>query len=142
VRDNGYCLDAVHPALLANRDVVLAAVMANGMALQFAVEWQTDKDVVCAAVSRDCFALRYVADTLKADREVILAALEGQSHRDVLRLAAEPMRDNKEVVLAVLRKHGYALEFASERLRADPEVVQVAISQAGRSVMKYAMVAA
>mgnify|MGYP002883194026 CR=1 FL=1 len=65
-----------------------------------------------------------------ADRDVILAAAEGQyvlHRRDIL----ERFRDDREVVLGIVRRSGRALEYVSRRLRDDREVVLTAVRQSG-----------
>jgi len=53
-------LDRVPEALRADREVVLAAVRQNGMALRFAsAALQADREVVLAAVEQDGSALRH-----------------------------------------------------------------------------------
>lgn len=140
VQHCGYDLQYV-PLFKNDREIVLAAVEANGMALNYAAPaLQADKDVVLAAVTRDAFALNFAAKALAADREVVLAALQGTgSHRDALRLAAQELRSDRDIVLAAVASHGYALEYAAESLRADRQIVAVAVKQAGHGVLKYAI---
>ena len=64
-----------HRTLMADREVVLAAVKQSGWALEHASdELKADRDLVLAAVEQDGKALEYASDELKADREVVLAA--------------------------------------------------------------------
>ena len=51
-----------------------------------------------------------------------------------LRLAPEDLRADKEVVLAAVKQEGYALEYASEGLRADKEFVLEAVQQHGKAL--------
>ena len=58
--------------LLANKDVVLAAVTQYGSALEFAAEpLRAEKDVVLAAVAQNLYALQFAAATLKKDTDVL-----------------------------------------------------------------------
>ena len=64
-------------SIKADREVVLAAVSNNGLALKYADDTlKADREVVLAAVSNDGWALQYADDALKAEREVILAAIQ------------------------------------------------------------------
>ncbi len=47
----------------------------------------------------------------------------------MLQFASEKLRDNCEVVLTAVRQNGRALEFASERLKNDFTIVNSAIKQ-------------
>lgn len=135
----GYDLNMC-PMFQSDRKIVLAAVEANGMALQYAAKsLQADKEIVLAAVTRDAFALKYADKSMKADREVVLAALTGSGgHRDALRLSAEELKSDRDVALAAVSTHGYALEYVSADLQADRQIVLAAVRQAGTSVLKYA----
>ena len=64
------------PVLRLDRDVVLAAVAQNGLALEFAApQFQADRAVVLAAVAQNGNAIQFAAAALKADRGVVLAAI-------------------------------------------------------------------
>ena len=52
-----------------------------------------------------------------------------------LEYASEELRNNKEVVLEAVKKNGSALEYASERLQADKDVVLAAVKQYGDSIV-------
>ena len=51
--------------------------------------------------------------------------------------ASEELRNDKEVVLEAVKKYGDALQFASEELRNDKEVVLEAVKENGNAI-KYA----
>lgn len=119
-----------------DREVVLAAVAADGLALeQVAAELQADRDVVLAAVSQNGCALKHAVAALRADREVVLVAAAQSGF--AFRRADEALRADREVVLAAVKAQGCALEGASEELRADREVVLAATSQSGHA-FRYA----
>ena len=114
--------------------------------------------------SRAAFLLRAAAPALKADKEIVLAAvtkeagdiccyrpvigeaaLALQQDRDVLLLAmgfdgrklsyAPPaMKNDKTVVLRAVRRTGSALEFASEALRDDYDVCLAACENEGAAL--------
>ena len=81
---------------------------------------------------RDGWGLGCAAEELRADREVVLAAV--RQHGRGLEYAAEELRADREVVLAVVRRDGWALGCAAEELRADREVVLAAVRQHGRGL--------
>ena len=138
---------------LADREVVLTAVVKDGMALAFASrELRSDSTVVRTAVSQSgCalqfatkkqrsdrrtarlaalnngLALQYAGATLRNDEDVAISAIS--QNGDALQFASVTMRSNRDVVLCA--KCGYALKFASPECQADREVVVAACSQNG-----------
>lgn len=68
--------------------------------------------------------LRYASDTLKNDRDVVLAAV--QHNGMVLHYASANLRNDQDIVLAAVQQHGDALQYASDGLRNDQGVVLVA----------------
>jgi uncharacterized protein YdeI (YjbR/CyaY-like superfamily) len=69
-----------------------------------------DKQVVLAAVAQDGLALQFAAEALRADKEFMLAAV-AQNGR-ALYFAAEALRADKQVVLAAVTQNGLALQYA------------------------------
>ena len=64
-------------ALQSDKDVVLAAIAANGLALEHAsVALQEDREVVRMAVSQNIGALDYASDELQGDDEFVQAVAE------------------------------------------------------------------
>ena len=75
--------------------------------------------------------LRYASDTLKNDRDVVLAAV--QHYGMVLHYASANLRNDQDIVLAAVQQHGDALQYASDGLRNDQGVVLVAVQQHGKN---------
>jgi hypothetical protein len=94
-----------------------------------------DREVVLAAVSTAGGALENAADRLKADREVVLAAVSNEP--DALQYASDTLKADREVVLAAVSNYGDVLEYADDALKADREVVLVAVSNYGFA-LRYA----
>ncbi|SVC31779.1 uncharacterized protein METZ01_LOCUS284633, partial [marine metagenome] len=82
----------------------------------------TDKTEAIAAINDygTGYAFDHMSDELKADKEVIMAAV--QENADSLKFASDELKADKEVVMAA----GSALEYASDELKADKEVVMAA----------------
>ena len=72
--------------------------------------------------SVDAMALEYVAERLKDDRGVVLAAV--RKNGMALQYASERLKDDREVVLAAVRNNEMALQYASKRLQDDSEGVR------------------
>ena len=78
-------------------------------------------------MTQDGWALQNASEPLRADKEIVLAAVK-QSGR-VLEYASEPLRADKEIVLAAVKQNWRALEYASEPLRADKEIVLAPVKE-------------
>jgi len=76
-------------------------------------------------LERDGQALLGAPDSVRADREAVLAAV--RDHGDALRCAAPELQADKEVVLEAVHQNGRALAWAADELRADREVVLEAV---------------
>mmetsp|Transcript_9581 Transcript_9581/g.21388 ORF Transcript_9581/g.21388 Transcript_9581/m.21388 type:complete len:200 (-) Transcript_9581:141-740(-) len=90
--------------LRKDRQMVLAAVNRNGIALKFAsIDLQADRDVALAAVSQNGLALKFVANTLRADREVVLAAASKDSA--ALEYAADELLEDDSFARSAKKKY-------------------------------------
>ena len=129
--------EALVPELIAvigdTREAQLAAVKRGGSRLLDAVkaEFQTDKDFLMAAVKLDgARALPLPSLQGVIDREVLMAAVKSgmyyKSYRDVHLNFSAAALDDKDVVLALVLQDACTLKHASDRLKADPDVLETA----------------
>ncbi len=51
----------------------MSAVQQNGKALEYALNFRKDREIVLAAVQQDGLALQYVHKSLRKDQEIVLA---------------------------------------------------------------------
>ena len=90
--DVGWILKCVSPNLKEDKDVVLAAVLRYGLALEFASEaLRADREVVLAAVGEDGMALvfaRLAAPYGEADTQIVRVALPNVHRRSGRRVEA------------------------------------------------------
>jgi hypothetical protein len=90
-----------------------------------------DKQLALALINSvlNASALRLASDPLKDDKEVVLKAvgLSGSS----LRYASERLKDNREVVISAINNSSEAFEFASPRLQNDKNIALLAIKYHG-----------
>lgn len=115
-----------------DRDDVLRAInegvdgIENYNILSYASpELKADRDVVLAAVRKDGSAIRLASPELKADKDVVLAALDSDGM--ALQYVSSELKGDKQVVMAAVRDNGQALYYASDEMRADKEVVMKAV---------------
>ena len=111
-------------------DIWKAAVAADPMAIEFVPRAQCGREVVAGALAKTPHVLRVVGHW-QHDRAFALSALS----REGLLLSRESLRliwgDDTEVVGVAVAQNGLALEYASQRLRGHPQVVERALNQNG-----------
>jgi len=101
-------------------------------------EFYNDKEIILAAVRTYAWAIRYVPVALRNDRDVVLAAVKNDG--SVLRMWGaksnysnsdynKRLSDDKDVALAAIRTYPQALQWASNRLCADIDVVREAVER-------------
>ena len=120
-------------AVKTDREVILADVHSNGLALKYANKFKTDKEVVLTAVKQNGIALQYASEDLTANKEVVLTAV----HNNGLALqCANKFKTDREVILAAVQQNGLALEYA-DKFQIDKEIVLAAVQQNGYA-LEYA----
>ena len=118
---------------LRRRQHWLEEVRADGLSLRLAPEdLRADKEVVLAAVKNRGYALEFASEDFRADKEVVLEAVQQKSF--ALEFASEDLRADREVVLAAVKQQGSALLLASEDRKADKEVVLAAVQGEGSAL--------
>lgn len=121
-RRDGMSLRQVCLEFQTDRDVVLAAVTSNGYALKYVKqEFQADKEIVLAAVKSNGYALNFCLPEFQNDRQVVLAAVKFNQY--ALKFVGEELRGDREIVREAVKSNGYALKFASKELKDDSDIV-------------------
>jgi hypothetical protein len=90
----------------------------------------TDKAVALTAVGKCGRMLKYVSDELRADKDVVLAAIlpDGSwKHARTLEYASTNLKADREVILAAVSHEGLALQHASSDLQDDKDIVLLAL---------------
>jgi len=84
---------------------------------------------------------------LEFNKKEVLAAIEknnasilryingGIQYVYILELVSEELKNDKEIILAAVKKHGFALKYASEKLKDDKEVVLAAVNQSSSALI-------
>lgn len=110
---------------MEDRDLAFRLVYADGINLRhLAHSLRADKEVVLVAVQNNGRALRYAHEYLKRDRDVVADAL---SNRGRLADVHEDLRDDEELVVLAIHQDPYNVVHASARMRADPQVHRLVI---------------
>jgi hypothetical protein len=109
----------------------MTAVTNTGIALGYAsAELKADREIVLAAVRQNGNAL-LIAPTFRNDKEMVLLSV---SKKNTLEYVSPELKADREVVLVAVAENGDALEYASPELRADRKVVWVAIHENGSAL--------
>jgi hypothetical protein len=92
-----------------------------------------DADVILGAAKQSSDAMNYAAESLKANKDFVRKVSAAVAPSIVLQYAAESVRDDKAVVLECVSLVGDSLSAASERLRGDRELFDLARKSIGDS---------
>ena len=115
----------VNEALRDDREIVLHAVIKDGLALEYASQrLRDDPNIVLPAVTQNGLSLQYASPRLLADDEIVLQAVRKDGL--ALEYARQRPRDNPTIVLAAAKQNGSSFAFASDRLRRDAATVLAA----------------
>ena len=91
--------------------------------------------IVKSLVSKNSvyYALQMAPESLRNDKELVLAAVKRNA--EALKLASADLRNTPEVVLAAVKQDGSALLWASAEMGNIREVVMAAVKQYGNALM-------
>lgn len=128
------------PKCYKNFDIVLFIVKKNGKLLKHSEIYKNfiqNYYIVLAAVSQNGMALRIVYDyeieyhdkyeTICEERHVHKIFLK----REIISNVKQNLVNNYNIVKAAVSQNGYALEYVSERLKENKEIVKIAIENGG-----------
>lgn len=120
--------------LIRDPEILLATMRRrNCTVLRYADEsLKNDREFILAAVRRNGLALEHAAEHLKRDRQVVLAAVNKNGL--AIEYAADELKRDHQVVLAAVKKNGLALQYAAEKLKKDRQVVSAAVRRNSRAI--------
>ena len=110
------------------KDAVLIMVGAYGVSLKRVKKFNTDDEVIRAALTRDGEAIQYVNAELRDDVEYVRLALSNNYSNALKMCCMAKYRDNEELVRIALEANGCNIQYASDRLRDDLETAKFAIT--------------
>ncbi|CAK9030030.1 unnamed protein product [Durusdinium trenchii] len=97
------------------------------------VNYDTPRETLMIVMQRDGNQLGFTAPAMRADEEVVRAAVRQDGH--ALQFACQELRNNADIVLEAVRQDGHALVYASPALKARKELVLEAVHQDGHSMV-------
>lgn len=119
------------------KELVLLAVQGSWRAFELASDdLKNDLEVARAAVTGSWWAYDMVGEEAAEDEGLFWLAFK--QCQEVIKYAGPGLRGNREFMLQVLEQKGDALEFASDELRSDHEVVGAAVVHSGEAAYKFA----
>ena len=138
---NGYDLQYASISIKNNKKAVLIAINTSPNALEFASDiLKKDKDIVFTAIKLDPTSYDNADEMFFNNKEYILLCLKDndnqinrngydeENYEVFLRYVSIKLRDDKDVVIAAVRKYGNNIIYASNRLKNDKDVVITAIN--------------
>ena len=136
-------LEHVPENVLFDRAVALKAVETRGAAMKYLdAGLCDDPQLALTAVEDDPSSLAYVSERLRADATLVRAALRGSGL--ALEHALGNLRDDAALVLeatlagpTMAAQHECPFQFASDRLRKDPDFVMQVVGAAGAVVLMH-----
>jgi hypothetical protein len=134
VENDGRSVQYASSSLREDRGIMLLALKQHGWMMgqkKFPRRFRSDREMVLAAVASDGIALEFASDNLQDDEEVVRTAIK--SDWRALAYASHELRDDFEIVCSALNADGRVLEFASEGLRGDLRIARIAIKKDWRA---------
>lgn len=124
------------PEYQMDKSVVMSAVSYFGTNLQFAHPLlQGNREIVLRAVS-SAVPPRYVPDNFENDPEITAQLCSRRPY--LFQSLPFLLRDNENFVMKVCLQDHSCLEFASERVRSNPKVIEFVMSQSDRTALRFA----
>lgn len=149
----------VAASLRADREFMLSMMKLSGTRLQFASDdLKSDRGIVLEAVKQSGDALKYAAEVFWSDKEVVLTAMRsykggysswspvnlaaGSLRGDldffmeaveldpgIMRILPAEMRDHHQFMRAMVAQNASWLQFGSDAVKADRDIVLLAVEQ-------------
>lgn len=104
-------------------------VMSNPLGILQAPEFiKKDINIALAVLHHNADAFKYFSISLKDNKEVAIKAVSDDSSDIPLRYASKRLQADREVVQVAISKYGLSIKFASLELRNDRELIKIAVS--------------
>ena len=118
-----------------DREFMLALLAYNGTYLEHASEeLKADKEVIMAALQSG-YSLQYehVSDTLKTDKDFLLEIVSLDAF--CLEFFSEELKQDEQIVLAAAKHFGdAALEFGAEKFKTNKNIITEAVKSSGKAL--------
>jgi hypothetical protein len=125
---NERVIQCVKDELVNERDFILAAVKVNPEVVKFIPPLFYDDQEIMSIATTTAWRLLHikVSDRLKNNRD--FAFLMVKFHPNSIFSVSSTLRNEKKIVLSIVKENGLLLQGVNERFKSDPEVVGTAIN--------------
>ena len=91
-----------------------------------------NEDIVNIAINNNPKCFKYISDRLKNDKQIIMKCIEKlklykYKYNDILKMTSYTIKNNKEIVLELMKIDGFDIRYISQELFMDKQVVITAI---------------
>ena len=134
----------------ADRDVVYAALSAsyNGDEMEFAAEkFKSDEDFVLGLLKERKFGVyEHISSELQGKKEIALLAIQLSTNGFIFRLIPEIFKSDRAFIMEALTPcelypenlQGRLIEFIPDELKADEELVKLALNRSNGGALEFA----
>ena len=141
VVQNGLCMEEVPAKLLVNKDFIVEVLTKqNHHVFDFVSDKsKDDKEFVTKALAIKPWIYQFISQRLKEDKEIIDLVVKIDKYVSILEYGPKSLSENKEFVLSIVSESPSQLQYASVKLRADPDVIDATRAKSPIDAARYAL---
>lgn len=138
---NHLCMEEVPAKLLDNKDFIIELLAKqNYHVFDFVPDkLKDDKEFVKKALAIEPWIYQFISQRLKEDAEIIDFVVKKDSQVSILEYGPKFLSENKEFVLSIVRVSPSQLQYASAKLRADPDVIDATRANSAIDAARYSL---
>ena len=99
-------------------------------------KFKNDKEFMLALLAYNGTYLEHASDELKADKEIVMAALKS-GYRLPYEHVSDALKTDRDFLLEIVSLDAYCLEFFSEELKQDEQIVLAAAKHFGDAALEF-----
>lgn len=141
VVQNHLCMEEVPAKLLDNKNFIIEVLAKQTYHVFDFVsdKLKDDKEFIKKALVIEPWIYQFISQRLKEDEEIIDFVVKKDSHVSILEYGPKLLSENKEFVLSIVRVSPSQLQYASAKLRADPDVIDATRAKSAIDAARYAL---
>lgn len=141
VVQNGLCMEEVPAKLLDNKDFITEVLAKqNYHVFDFVSDkFKDDKEFIKKALVIEPWIYQFISQRLKEDEEIINFVVKKDSDVLILEYGPQSLSENKDFVLSIVRVSPSQLQYASAKLRSDPDVIDATRAKSPIDAARYAL---
>ena len=107
--------------------VAVALVSRQPQAVQYLPDFLRDNDkIIQTAIIRDGSLIQWASQRLRADPDIVIDAVQGGDGPTVLQHVPTELRANRMVVLAAVEANGHSIQYGNQSFYDDEEIIMAA----------------